>query len=562
MNILSICDGHNSSVALSQNGIIKFAISEERLVREKNFFGWPAFSLKYIDDNFIKIKDLDLVVMYREDVADYLAFLIPEHIDDASKKRLWKKTITRISLRMRKFLNFNFFKRKLIKYYADKLQINKDRVILLNHHKSHAVAAFSEIDLTHDWLHFVFDAEGDGVSASVFRSKKDNLVLLTNTDRYNSLGHFYSQITSFLGMKPNQHEFKVMGLEPYADRNSNGFKSCYKKFKKIIIVNNGVAKFMVSPTTRKFGSFLKKNFSYERFDNIAAAAQVILEDTIIELVSYWVKKVGIKKVSFSGGVAMNVKLMQLIYEQEFIEEIYVVPSSGDESCVIGGCNHGNLISGIPLKQLNNLYLGVIRNFNNEIEQIKKKEKSLIFEYILDINECVSELLFQGNVVARVCGRDEFGARALGNRSILANPYKGEVIDLINKQVKNRDFWMPFTPSILNDYRDELVYNPKKFNAHYMNITFHSTSFAKDKMPAALHPWDKTVRPQFVTMTHNKDYYELIQKFNKKSGIPALLNTSYNLHGDPNVSSASDAIEAFKKSGLKFLQIENFLIKKN
>ena len=562
MYILSICDGHNASVALSKNGEVIFAISEERLAREKNYFGWPALSLAHIDENYVSISAIDKVVMYREDVADYLAFLIPEHIESLSAKSIWKKTITRISLKARKAVNNSLFESWLLRYYSKKLGVSSDKFMLLNHHKAHAYASFSEISACSEkWLHFVLDGEGDGISTSVLQFRDDDLEIISSNNRHNSLGHFYSQVTNYLGMKPNQHEFKVMGLEPYADRDSKGFKSCYQKFDNIVQVKNGKVCFSISPATLKFKDYLYKNLSGERFDNVAAAAQIILEDIVIAYVKYWMNKQSIFQISMSGGVAMNVKLMQRLYEQDYIDKIYVVPSSGDESCVLGCLNFLALGNGLELKKIKNLYLGVERNFKKEVESLRERRSDLSIEHYTDIDTEVAKLLFDGNVVARVCGRDEFGARALGNRSILASPKETKVIDLINKQIKDRDFWMPFTPSILIEKRDDLILNPRMYDASYMNITFNSTHYAQEVMPAALHPWDKTVRPQFVCKEKNASYHKLISKFYEFSGIPSILNTSFNLHGDPNVSSACDAIHAFDKSGLMFLQIDNYLIRK-
>lgn len=562
MYILSICDGHNASVSLSKDGEVIFAISEERLTRKKNHFGWPATSLKHINENFISLTDIDKVVMYREDVADYLAFLIPEHIESSIFRSIWKKTISRISLKARRVVNNSLFKFWLLRYYSKKLGVSFDKIVLLNHHKSHAYASFSEISACSEkWLHFVLDGEGDGISTSVLKFDDSDLEIISSSNRHNSLGHFYSQITSYLGMKPNQHEFKVMGLEPYADRDSKGFKSCYKKFNDILKFEDGKICFSISPARPKFKEYLYKNFPGERFDNIAAAAQIILEDIAIAYVKYWMNKQSIYRISMSGGVSMNVKLMQRLYEQDDIEEIYVVPSSGDETCVLGCSNFLALKNGLELKKMKNLYLGVERNFDKEIEDLIDQRSDLSIELYEDIDTEVAKLLLAGKVVARVCGRDEFGARALGNRSILANPKESKVIDLINKQVKDRDFWMPFTPSVLTEKKDDLVLNPRKYDATYMNITFNSTEYAQEVMPASLHPWDKTVRPQFVYKEQNASYHRLISKFYEFSGIPCLLNTSFNLHGEPNVSSAFDAIYAFDQSGLMFLQIENYLIRK-
>ena len=226
---------------------------------EKNYFGWPTLSLAHIDECYVSLALIDKVVMYREDVADYLAFLIPEHIESPSARSIWKKTITRLSLKARKVVNNALFESWMLQYYSKKLGVSCEKFELLNHHKAHAYAAFSEISAgSEEWLHFVLDGEGDGISSSVLQFVGDDLELISSNNRHNSLRHFYSQVTSYLGMKPNQHEFKVMGLEPYADRESKGFKSCYRKFSDIIQLKDGKICFSISPNTKIYGLSLQK----------------------------------------------------------------------------------------------------------------------------------------------------------------------------------------------------------------------------------------------------------------------------------------------------------------
>ena len=172
------------------------------------------------------------------------------------------------------------------------------------------------------------------------------------------------------------------------------------------------------------------------------------------------------------------------------------------------------------------------------------------------------LLSQNEVVARFDGRMEFGARALGNRSILANPSSFQNIELINSAIKNRDFWMPFTPSILEEDMSRYIVNSGKMEAPYMCITFDTTEEARKDIPAAIHPRDKTARPQCVIESWNPGYHKLISEFNRLTGIGAVLNTSFNLHGEPNVCSPEDAIHTIDSSGLKYLSIGPFLLSKN
>jgi carbamoyltransferase len=192
------------------------------------------------------------------------------------------------------------------------------------------------------------------------------------------------------------------------------------------------------------------------------------------------------------------------------------------------------------------------------EHVGKKYK---IRKCADIEDEVAKLLASGEVVARFNGRAEWGARALGNRSILANPSDFNTIKLINEMIKNRDFWMPFTPSMLAAEEKRYTLNPKKVFAPYMAITFESTAEAQRDLPAAMHPYDHTIRPQMVLKEWNQSYHKLITAFKKRTGIGGVLNTSFNLHGEPNVNSPADAIHTMDNSGLRNLAIGSWLVQK-
>ena len=176
-------------------------------------------------------------------------------------------------------------------------------------------------------------------------------------------------------------------------------------------------------------------------------------------------------------------------------------------------------------------------------------------------EAVADALAAGLVVARCCGREEWGARALGNRSILCDAGSRANIDRINQKIKNRDFWMPFTPTILAEDIDEYVQKPREMDAPYMCITFDSTAKARREIPAALHPRDGTVRPQELRQADNPGYYAILKAFKQRMGVSAILNTSFNLHGEPNVGSPADAIKTMDRSGLDALVLGSYWIRK-
>jgi carbamoyltransferase len=266
----------------------------------------------------------------------------------------------------------------------------------------------------------------------------------------------------------------------------------------------------------------------------------------------------------SGGVFMNIKACKEISELNDVKDMLVVPSSSDESLPFGALYKINKLNNQNISVIKNLYLGM--SYENSIDKfINKldKKKFTIKEYnnFQDLNSEAANLIAKNNIVARCTGREEWGARALGNRSILCNPSKLENIKIINEAIKQRDYWMPFSPSILKNDAEKYFYNTKKIDAKFMTCLFNSTDLAKDHLKAAIHPIDFTMRPQLVDEQNNKEYYDLILKFKKISGIGGLLNTSFNLHGEPNVSNYDSAIHTVINSKLSYLIIENYLIEK-
>jgi carbamoyltransferase len=246
-----------------------------------------------------------------------------------------------------------------------------------------------------------------------------------------------------------------------------------------------------------------------------------------------------------------------------VDELFIFPSCGDETGAIGAAwwtyiehAHKN-----P-EPLQHLYLGA-KYGQDEIASILKKSQNLhgfTLEYLEDTPKSLAELIASGEIVAYFGGRMEFGARALGNRSIFADPRKPELIHTINEFIKGRDFWMPFAPAIIDSCASKYLINPKSFTAPYMIMAFDTTE-SRTEIPAAIHPWDYTVRPQMVTLDQSPFLYQVVREFEKLTGCGAILNTSFNIHGEPIVMSPQDAIDVFVRSGLKHLIIETNWLRK-
>lgn len=260
---------------------------------------------------------------------------------------------------------------------------------------------------------------------------------------------------------------------------------------------------------------------------------------------------------------MNVKANKKIAEIPGLRDLVVCPSAGDESAPFGGAYFGyqHLSKTIP-QNISDLYLGP--DFSGqEIEQAIKEalNKSFTARKYNDIEKQIAKLLANGKIVGRFKGRMEWGARALGNRSILMDPSRADLKTELNDQVKSRDFWMPFAATILEERQKDYIVNPKNIKGYFMNIGFDTTGKGKKALSAAVHPYDFTCRPQILRKEDNPDYYKLIKYFEDQTGIGAVLNTSFNYHGEPIVCSPKDALHTFAVTGLKYLAMGNYLITK-
>ena len=363
-----------------------------------------------------------------------------------------------------------------------------------------------------------------------------------------------------LGMRPADHEYKVMGLAAY---NSERYgKEAYEIYKNTLEVDG--LKFKYKNKIKDHFFYFKDKLEGQRFDAIAYGVQRFAEEILTTWINNGINHSKIKNVIMSGGVAQNIKANKSIAELNNIEQLFIPPGPGDESLSIGAAWLQFLKKGGSLKDIpvhTHAYFGPSFT-SDEIELAINELDGGEFDIKRVAYADVAKLLAKGEVVARF-DQDamEFGARALGNRSILADPRKQETINYINKLVKMRDFWMPFAPSILEERQNDYIINPKNIDARYMAIWFDSTELAKNELSAGLHPFDKTMRPQIVNSRDNFSYHSLIKEFEKITGVGALLNTSFNIHGEPIVGSPFDAIDTLKRCGLKHLFIGNFLISK-
>ena len=322
----------------------------------------------------------------------------------------------------------------------------------------------------------------------------------------------------------------------------------------------------IKPTDSFF--WFKSRLEGERFDSIAWAVQTWVEELMTKWVKNCVKKFKISNVTIAGGVALNIKAIGKISQIKQVKKIFVGGSASDESMALSAGiylmhklykERGEKFGFKKFPQIPNLYLGPSNDYIQEKKSLKKLNKSKFKIYKKFTLAQVAKFLSKGKVIARCAGRMEFGQRALGNRSILADPRFLDIKEKINSAIKNRDFWMPFAPVILKKFSKQYLVNPKNIESPHMTVGFETTNAGYQKMPAACHPADKTARAQILKKKDNLELYKLIEEFHKITGVGALLNTSFNLHGYPIANTPKDAILILKNSNLDGLVFNNFFI---
>ncbi len=577
---LGILRGHNSGACLARDGEVIALVSEERFNRIKNTNAFPFKSVEFcLQSAGLGINDLDFIVyssngIGKSDIADlghndvYACTQVNKYSPVA--KLLQNPSLYGLSLK----LNYSLLSRDLgldgVRECVSKaLGAPPDRILSNDHHTNHAYAAFYGFcpSTQEKTLVLTLDAEGDLSCSKVFVSKDGCLECIASTPGGRSIATFYGIITQLLGMKMNEHEYKIMGMAPYVSE--------YEK-NKVLPVFAGLFSLNDDLTfNAKIEGYvplyhhLREQLQLKRFDGICAAVQEACEDWSLSFVSKAVQKTGTGRVCLSGGFFMNVKANMKISGLDGVQALYPCPSCGDESLPIGAAFHGYFEAcrrrGVrpEPKPLKNLYLGP--EFGRD--EIRAAMGEAGADSLCRVSEPadmpaeIASLLAAGEVVARFDGRMEFGARALGNRSILAHPSKTALIRLINDQIKCRDFWMPFACTVLKERAKDYLVNPKGIDGSFMIITFETTELARRELAAGLHPYDFTCRPQILSREQNPAYHELIRRFEQATGVGAVLNTSFNIHGEPIVCSPADALSVFKRSGLENLAIGPFLLRK-
>lgn len=592
--ILGIQEAHDASASLMIDGEIVAAAQEERFTGLKGCYGYPENAITAcLKSAGIDAKQIDEVVLASHNWNPVLTRIQRNanfSVDDWVKEQheFWKPTL----LEGRHVSYYELYKDRedftyddsypmdhLLKGYMDpeemsqmsiirkstvgsRLGIATEKIRTVTHEDCHTFYAYFGGPLRGEVLSLTSEGIGDYSNGTVSKFSEDGREELAHTSQ-NHLGHIYQFITLILGMKPSHHEYKLMGLAPYA--NVKELAKSYRVFENILKVDGLNIVYGEKPKDLYF--HFREALEGHRFDGIAGALQRFLEVVLCEWVSNCVVATGLSRVCFSGGVAQNIKACKKVAELDCVDDIYVCQASGDTSLPIGACYYAmweylrkNELPCNLLRPVEKMYLGP--EYSNEEINTFIEQEDVVSRYKVEREvspNAIAGRLAEGQIIARCSGRMEFGLRALGNRSILADPREIDTVKRINDAIKFRDFWMPFTPTILAGREKDYLVNPKGLLSPHMTMAFESTDLARRDLAAALHPADFTVRPQVLEKNSNPDYFAIIEAFEHITGVSALLNTSFNLHGEPIVLGPKEALYTFENSGLDGVMLGDHLV---
>ncbi|MEN8905306.1 MAG: carbamoyltransferase C-terminal domain-containing protein [Clostridiales bacterium] len=570
MYILGITEiGHNPAACLLKDGKLLSFIEEERLSRIKCSPGiYPIKAVQYCLKNAnINLKDVKEIVLSWDVIkyGDQMKTFYSE-LDEKYKK----DPVTKLTER----LIFERFCEDKIIYTLKKAFLNLryktneiPPISFVGHHLSHAASTFYCSGFKKA-LAFVIDGSGEELCTSVFIGEGLNLKLIDKYEIPNSLGWFYSVITEYLGFSSNNQEGTVMGLAAYG---KDDFK-IRRILEKILYYKND--RYKINPEYIFYGEHTysfrftdrlvnelgqprkKQDVILDKHKNIAFIAQDMLESVVKKMISKYIKEYKIKNICLAGGVAMNCKLNGEILKLKNIDNLFVQPASTDAGSCIGATIVKSIGYGYdPRLEMIHAYWG-IEYSNDEIEKSLKIAK-VNYKKVDNPSLLAAEYISKGKIIGWFQGRLELGARALGNRSILANPSDPNTKDYLNNSIKFREDWRPFSPSFTEESFKK-IFNTNH-NPYFMITAFSAYNYKKI-MPSVVHV-DGTIRPQSVKKEVNFKYWQLIDEFEKLTSIPAVLNTSFNIKGEPIVSSPEDALRCFFSTGLDALFIGDFLIEK-
>ncbi len=547
---------HDSSACIVRDGELLFAVAEERISRVKHDARFPQLAIQAcLDFAGLRPERIDEVCfgwqpiaqLYRHDLKLY-----------ATGK--WPITYLNVLNSTRYFASLRHQQSGALPYRRI-FGTHQTRFRNVEHHLAHALSAYS-LSGFDDSAIVVMDGRGAWEATSIWRGENGRVEHVLTIDWPDSLGLFYAQFTGFLGFVPNSDEWKVMGLAPYGQPGVDlspfiDTKASPYKVHMDRLIGNGSSPYADFPVSLGKPREAESEIS-DLHKNIAFAVQDKCEEAMMNVVRMAIQKCRSKNLCLAGGVALNSKANGKIVASGIVDKIFVQPAASDDGVALGAAFAPFLDGGqrLTLKPMRHAYLGP--SFDDAAIETALKTYKIRATQLGDPAATAADFLSQGKILGWYQGRMEFGPRALGNRSILADPRDPEMNIKVNNAVKFREWWRPFAPSFKKEVAPE--YLESAYDSPFMILTAQVRPEKRSVIPSVTHV-DGSARPQTVEKETNPLYYRLIDEFGKRTGVPVVMNTSFNLRGEAIVHTPTDAIRTFFSSGMDALFLGSFLVEK-
>ena len=561
--------GHDASAAILVDGKIVAAAEEERFLRDKHAKNnFPYEAAKYC------MREAGIT----PDQVDIVAFPYGEiPLTTAARwhyaKRYWYAPDRALDAIFNGNRRFRRNRDKSLKLMTD-LGIHKAEFVPVEHHLAHASSAYHLSGFQEKTA--IVGIDGKGEYATTFFGYGENGKIHKIKEFYDpdSLGGMYGAITEYLGFEMLDGEFKVMGMAPYGDPKRYDLSRLARFEEGELKINtdlvnvvglrrykeNGKGYYFTPELIKWLGPKREGDEIDDPYIHYAASVQQLLEDIALEMIEYYlgdiIRETG--RIAMAGGVALNVKLNQRIIALPHVKELFVQPAAGDAGTALGAATYAAVTRGEHVEPMHHAYLGP--SFSNEecIAACEAHPAKPRFIRVEDGAIKAAELLAAGHPLAWFQGRMEFGPRALGCRSIIGDPSHPGIADRINAQIKYRERWRPFCPSMLDRVARDILQTDHP--APYMTFTFDVAEHWKSRIPEVVHE-DGTARAQVVTKETNPRYYRMIEELDRLRNVPVVLNTSLNRRGEPMICSPTDALNMFFGCDLEYLMMEDILVTK-
>ena len=552
---------HDPSAALFVDGELVFAVEEERLTRQKHAANtFPERAIQAcLDHHELELGDLDRVLL------PYDPTLRKHILGHYFRRRLARPGLVQKAYGLQQQFvretQAQFYPVRQIEHRLSALG-DVPQIETLPHHACHAASAFHPSGFD-EAVVLTVDAKGEYDSTVVWHGTQDGLERIRTYEHPSSLGLFFAAVTEYLGYRMFNGEGKVMGLAPYGERDEEIERTLREAVEPGVDydVTGLVEEFNAERATERLEELFDRPRratpgEFSQFEkDLAHVAQRLLEETVVDIAETYCERLGTANVALAGGVVLNCKMNKAIIESPAVEEVFIQPVAHDAGLALGAGWLDQSPRDVP--EFTHAYWGPAYEFD-EIRSLLETNK-LEYHEPDDLERYVAERLADGDLVGWFQGRLELGPRALGNRSILADPRTSASRDRVNRYVKHREEWRPFAPSMLESAADEYLSTDRP--DPFMITTTGVLPEKADEIPAALHPADETTRPQTVTETQNPRYHRLISEFADITGVPVVLNTSFNDHGEPIVNTPTEAIKDFFGMGLDVLVLEDLVVEK-